>query len=294
MVGGVGLAAADPELGDERLEPPADARRLELVGEHRRHGDGHPLGDLEHRHVRADDGVEQPLLAERVGAESLDVGHVGVKDDRQVARVPCGGAHVRQTATKSSARSRSQLAAGRQLEIGRGDRRHEAVVERLRDPQRLVDTVPSERERELVGAQLASVEEAVDLDLREMRLEQLPVLGGRVLAQVPRVLGLLRPRRREREPVRRRDVGDRGDLGEPGEQLAGLGDVLDRLQEDHRVAWLAVGLDEPTLEAQAVGRVAQPRVLVRLGVGVDPDDFGRAAREDGRAVALAAGEIDDA
>ena len=34
------------------------------------------VGDLEHRQVGADDGVEQPLLAERVGAEALDVGHV--------------------------------------------------------------------------------------------------------------------------------------------------------------------------------------------------------------------------
>ena len=61
-----------------------DARRLELVGEHR--GDRHrqPRGDLEHRQVGADHGIEQPLLAERVGAEALDVGHVRVEDDREV------------------------------------------------------------------------------------------------------------------------------------------------------------------------------------------------------------------
>ena len=43
------------------------------------------MGDLEHRQVGADHRVEKPLLAERVGAEALDVGHVAVKDDRQVA-----------------------------------------------------------------------------------------------------------------------------------------------------------------------------------------------------------------
>ena len=39
----------------------------------------------EHRQMRADEGVEEPLLPERVGAEALDVGHVGVEDDRDVA-----------------------------------------------------------------------------------------------------------------------------------------------------------------------------------------------------------------
>ena len=38
---------------------------------------------LEIGSVGADHGVEQPFLAERVGAEALDVGHVAVEDDRE-------------------------------------------------------------------------------------------------------------------------------------------------------------------------------------------------------------------
>ena len=81
----VGLRRLDPEADQELTQPLARAGVLELVGEDR--GDGHrqPLGDLEHRQVGAHDRVEQPLLAERVGPEPLDVGHVGVEDDRQVA-----------------------------------------------------------------------------------------------------------------------------------------------------------------------------------------------------------------
>ena len=68
-------------------------------------------------------------------------------------------------------------------------------------------------------------------------------------------------------------------------------DVLDRLEEDDRVARLGVVLDEAALEAQVGSGVAKAGVLVRLGVGVDADDLGGRARQRGRAVALAAGEI---
>ena len=56
--------------------------------------------------------------------------------------------------------------------------------------------------------------------------------------------------------------------------------VLDRLEEHDRVARLGEGLDEIALEAQVVADVAQPRVLVGLGVRVDADD--RAARAASR------------
>ncbi len=79
---------------------------LQLVGQHRGDRDRQPLGGLEHRQVRASHGVEQPLLAEGIGAEPLDVGHVAVQDDRKVAdRLVL--AHLSQTPTKSRARSRS-------------------------------------------------------------------------------------------------------------------------------------------------------------------------------------------
>ena len=50
--------------------------------------------------------------------------------------------------------------------------------------------------------------------------------------------------------------------------------MLDRLQEDGRLvaAGLAVGLHQPALEGEVLTAVAQARVLVRLGVGVDADD----------------------
>ena len=58
----------------------------------------------------ADDRVEEPLLPERVGPEALDVRHVRVQDERDVADAL---AQRRQTATKSSARSRSASDASR-------------------------------------------------------------------------------------------------------------------------------------------------------------------------------------
>ena len=119
-IGGVELRRADPELAQEAVEPLVHPARLELVGEHRGDRHGHVAGPREHRQVGADDRVEQPLLPERVGAEALDVGHVGVEDDRDVpdaslpsARaplsvpVPCLLPHRLHTATKSSARARS-------------------------------------------------------------------------------------------------------------------------------------------------------------------------------------------
>ena len=58
---------------------------LELVGEDGRDRHRQPLGDVGDRQMRAGDGVEQPLLAEGIGPEPLHVGHVRMKDDRQVA-----------------------------------------------------------------------------------------------------------------------------------------------------------------------------------------------------------------
>ena len=52
-------------------------------------------------------------------------------------------------------------------------------------------------------------------------------------------------------------------------------------------------LDQGALEAQVRAPVAQPGVLVRLGVGVDADDLGGALGEHVGAVALAAGEVGD-
>ena len=154
-----------------------------------------------------------------------------------------------------------------------------------------MDPVPAGLQRQLVQAQLAGVKYAVDLDRLELRRDQLAVLGGRVLAQMPGVFGLLRPLGRQGEPVRSRDVGDGRRLREVRQQLGRALDVLDRLQEDDRVAALVEALDQGALEAQVRPPVACLRVLVGFRVGIDPEDLGGAPGEHVGAVALAAGEV---
>src|SRR5215208_2309528 len=55
-------------------------------------------------------------------------------------------------------------------EVGGGDRRREAVVEGLGQPQPFVNAVPAELDRQLVGPQLAGVEEPEQLNPREVPL----------------------------------------------------------------------------------------------------------------------------
>ena len=172
-----------------------------------------------------------------------------------------------------------------QREIGGGDRRGEAVIERLGQAERPVHLVPAELDRQLVGAQPAGVEEAEELDPVEVRLAELPELRRPVLLDVPGVLRFLGPRRRQRQQVRRRDVGDPAGLEhrlEVLEDRPGVLHVLDRLQEDDRVAGLGEALDQVALVSQVVADVAQPGVLVRLRVGVDADDARRRSAPAGR------------
>src|SRR3954451_1483970 len=95
-----------------------------------------------------------------------------------------------------------------QLEVRGSDRRGKAVIEGLGQAQGLVHAVPAELDRDLVGAQLAGVEEAEQLDPVEVRLAELAELGGTVLVHVPGVVGLLRAGRRQGQKVRGGDVGD--------------------------------------------------------------------------------------
>src|SRR3954447_24379976 len=151
-----------------------------------------------------------------------------------------------------------------QREVGCRDRRHETVVERLRDAEGRVDAIPSGRDRELVHAELSGVMEAEQLDSREVRRQKLQVLGGRVFPQVPRVSGAVGAGGSEREPIRGRDVGDRSGGGDPIAEGAWLVDVLDRLQEDDRVVGPLEVLDQAALEPQPRTRVAAAGMLVRL------------------------------
>src|SRR3954452_18840164 len=74
-----------------------------------------------------------------------------------------------------------------QSEVGGGDRRREAVVEGLGQAEPFVDAVPTELDRQLVGPQLAGVEEAVELDAGEVALAELAELRCPVLVDVPGV-----------------------------------------------------------------------------------------------------------
>src|SRR6185312_15537982 len=60
----------------------------------------------------------------------------------------------------------------REAEVGGGDRRREAVVERLGQAEPRMHGVPAELQRPAVDAQLASVEEAEQLDPAEVRLAE--------------------------------------------------------------------------------------------------------------------------
>ena len=160
-----------------------------------------------------------------------------------------------------------------------------------------MDAIPPDAQRELVDAQRPRVEQAVELDRAEVRRAQRAELLGAVLAQVPRIARALGALGRQRQHVGRRH--ERGAAGAQHaldvlEHAVGVLDVLDRLQEDDGVARLGVRLDHVAREAQVGRAVAQPRVLVGVGVGVDADHAVGAARQHVGAVALAAREVDDA
>src|ERR1044072_8156157 len=119
----------------------------------------------------------------------------------------------------------------REPEVRRGDGRSEAVIEGLCQPQRFVHVIPAKLDYDLVGAQLAGVEETEHLKPVEVGLTKLAELGGAVLAHVPGVVGLLGTGRRQRQQVRRGDVSDsarRQHRLEVLEDRAGVLHVLDR------------------------------------------------------------------
>src|ERR1044071_8732995 len=86
-------------------------------------------------------------------------------------------------------------------EVGGRDRRREAVVEGFSKAEPLVHPVPAELDRQLVGAQLAGVEEAEQLDPGKVVLAEAAELLRPVLVQVPGVVGLLRSGGRKRQQV---------------------------------------------------------------------------------------------
>src|SRR3954454_876638 len=93
-----------------------------------------------------------------------------------------------------------------ETEVADRDRGREPVIEALRYADFRVDRVPAGANRQLVHAQLARVEQPVQLDAAEDARAEIAELGSPVLTQVPRVAGSFSPLRRERQHVRRRDV----------------------------------------------------------------------------------------
>src|SRR5256885_17245028 len=102
---------------------------------------------------------------------------------RTIARSPAGSGMADREEVESAVEVCLVLAP--QGEVRGRDRGHEPVVEGLRDAQRRVNPVPPHPDRQLVQAELAGVMEAEQLDRREVGRQQLPVLAGGVLAQVP-------------------------------------------------------------------------------------------------------------
>src|SRR3954468_23849225 len=100
-------------------------------------------------------------------------------------RVAMSGAAHRQEV------ERAVEATATQAEVAGADRRDEAVIERPRQAKRRMDAVPAQLDGELMYPQLAGVEDAEQLDAREMRLEEGPVLARVVFAQMPGVVRLL-------------------------------------------------------------------------------------------------------
>src|SRR5882757_2635922 len=102
---------------------------------------------------------------------------------RTIARSPADPEPLRPADGKEVERP-VEVPAG-EAEVGGGDRRREAVVERLSQTQTTVDDVPAGFQRPAVDAQLAGVEEPEQLDPAEMRLAEGAELLRPVLLDVP-------------------------------------------------------------------------------------------------------------
>ena len=163
-----------------------------------------------------------------------------------------------------------------------------------------MDAVPAQAlDRELVGAQLAGVEEAEQLDLAEVRARSSSrYSAARYSRRCQGLSDFSAPWRREREPVRRRDVGDRPALPATSREVLedrarARGRARSSAGRRPRRSGSAKSSTRSRSKRRFGPRVAQPGVLVGLGVGVDADDLAARAGEHVGAVALAAGEVDD-
>ena len=194
---------------------------------------------LEQRQVDAGHRLPQPLLAERPGAEALDVGHVRVEHERQRPAARPATAQ-RSTATKSSARSsgagrraksRAEIAGVKRLVEGLASR----PGRRGRGP-----SPPAARARG--RAACARGRGPGSPPPRRPPRTALRNSAARYSRRCQGLSDLLRPRRGQGQQVRGGYVGRAAwpqHAPEVAQHRAGLGHVLDRLEEDHGVAGLA-------------------------------------------------------
>ena len=102
-IGDVAVRGVDPVAAEEAPHPLPDAIRLQLVGEDGGNSHRQPLGDVEDGKMRPSKGIEEPLLAERVGPEPFHVGQMRVQDYGEVADGAVGHRQEWQIATRSRA-----------------------------------------------------------------------------------------------------------------------------------------------------------------------------------------------
>ena len=255
---------------------------------------------VEQRQVAAGDRLPQPLLAERPGAEALDVGHVRVQDDRQRAAI-AAAALTAGTPRRSPAPGRGRpRRRGAQREVRGGDRRREPVVEALGQAEARVHRVPAERAaRARARAACARGTARTSRPLRSARGTAARTPAARYSCTCQGLSERAAPLRREREHVRGRDEhGSRARRRASGSARAprpGPARCSIVCRNTTASAGSEKRLDQLALEAQVRARgSAAARARAPRGWRRRRRRSRRVAREHVRAVALAAGHVDHA
>ncbi|CAB4347208.1 unannotated protein [freshwater metagenome] len=147
-----------------------------------------------------------------------------------------------------------------------------------------MNRIPAEAlDRDLMDAERAGVVEAEDFNIAEVLGAKRAEFVRTVLVNMPRVAGAIGPLGRQRQHVGGRDVDGRiltrfDQTAAVIENLARISDVLNRLEKDDGIARLFVAVNQCPLEAEPGARVAGLGVGMSVGVGVDADNVGCAAR----------------
>ena len=160
-----------------------------------------------------------------------------------------------------------------------------------------MDAVPAERIASSCARSLRAWKRPSSSTRPKWRLAERPELLGPVLVDVPGVVGLLRPGRRQGQQVRRRDVGDAARLEHRLEVLEDRARVLRRARSSagRRPRRRARRSSRPG-RARSAGWAARSAARAcswASGLASTPTTLAAAPGEHVRAVALAAGHVDD-